>query len=247
MDMDFLKEKKALITGGTSGIGMEVARSLGELGCNVVVVGRDAQKLLDVQRTLGHGQGNGRLTAVQYDLADMEGTMEWCNDMWERYGPFDVLINNVGLGFDSVIDADPTDLDYLIRTNLTSYMALAGIFGQKMIDRRKPADILQISSMSASTKEANSSAYVASKSGVSGFTEALRKELNPHGIRVTLIEPGAVATPMQEIPEGEKEDLVDKQEMLRPQDIAGIVTFILLQPPRVNMPVVLIKPLMQVI
>ena len=99
--------------------------------------------------------------------------------------------------------------------------------------------------MSAEVQEKGSSVYVAAKAAIRGFSASLRKELNPHNIHVSLIEPGAVFTDMQESPTEELLQKVKNEEMLESQDIAGAVLFCLSQPNRCNIVSLQIKPLMQ--
>jgi NADP-dependent 3-hydroxy acid dehydrogenase YdfG len=101
--------------------------------------------------------------------------------------------------------------------------------------------------MSADTRDGNSSGYVATKSAIQGFTEALRKEANPHNIRVSLVEPGAVGTDMQSSSPQEQRVLQDKREMLHAEDIARAILFILAQDRRVSVSEIQIKPLRQFI
>jgi NADP-dependent 3-hydroxy acid dehydrogenase YdfG len=157
------------------------------------------------------------------------------------------LINNAGLPFDSVRDADATHIDYLIKTNIGAYLLLSGFFLEQMAGYGIEGDIINIGSMSADTRDGNSSGYVATKSAIQGFTEALRKEANPHNIRVSLVEPGAVGTDMQSSSPQEQRVLQDKREMLHAEDIARAILFILAQDRRVSVSEIQIKPLRQFI
>lgn len=107
--------------------------------------------------------------------------------------------------------------------------------------------IVNIGSMSADVREKNSSVYVATKSGIQGFSEALRKEVNSLGIKVTLIEPGAVGTDMQPQPPEEQRQLEANMEMLKAEDIAACVLYTLTQPKRCDMVNIQIRPHLQII
>ena len=110
-----------------------------------------------------------------------------------------MVVNNAALAYQSIMEGDYNDWQYIVQTNLLGYMACA----HEAIERMKMnggGHIVNIGSMSAHVREKNSSVYVATKSGVQGFSEALRKEVNELGIKVTLIEPGAVGTDMQQMP-----------------------------------------------
>ena len=101
--------------------------------------------------------------------------------------------------------------------------------------------------MSADLREAGSPIYVATKAAIQGFTESLRKLLNPDGIRVTLIEPGAVATPMQEKNPSEEREKIEKMEMLEADEIAQSIYYVLTQPSRCDVVMLQIRPTKQVI
>jgi NADP-dependent 3-hydroxy acid dehydrogenase YdfG len=116
------------------------------------------------------------------------------------------------------------------------------------IERMKPnkkGHIVNIGSMSADTREKDSSVYVATKAGIQGFSEALRKEVNPMGIKVTLIEPGKVGTDMQPESPSEQRKLEGKMEMLKAEDIAACVVYTLTQPKRCDVVMVQIRPHLQ--
>lgn len=101
--------------------------------------------------------------------------------------------------------------------------------------------------MSADVREENSSVYVATKSAIQGFSEALRKEVNPLGIKVSLIEPGAVDTDMQEDDPAEKKEQVKRFEMLKEEDVAWSILFCLAQPKRTDIVKLQIRPHLQLI
>jgi NADP-dependent 3-hydroxy acid dehydrogenase YdfG len=107
---------------------------------------------------------------------------------------------------------------------------------------RKQGHIIHVGSMSADVREKNSSVYVATKSAVQGFTEALRKEVNEMGIKVSLIEPGSVGTDMQEETPQEQRQKQARGEMLTAEDIARCVEYCLVQPARCDVVVVQIRP-----
>ena len=107
--------------------------------------------------------------------------------------------------------------------------------------------IINIGSMSAERREAGSSLYVATKSAVQGFTESLRKEVNQDGIRVALIEPGAVGTDLNDLPPEKQRQMEAELKMLKAEDIANYIYFILTEPQRVDVIVGEIRPHLQII
>ena len=134
----------------------------------------------------------------------------------------------------------------MIKTNLLGYIACT----REALDRMKPhkaGHIVNIGSMSADVREQGSSIYVATKSGIQGFSESLRKEVNEAGIKVTLIEPGAVGTDMQPVSVPDQRQKEENLEMLKAEDIAAAVLFTLTQPKRCDVVDLKIRPHLQII
>jgi short-subunit dehydrogenase len=156
------------------------------------------------------------------------------------------LINNAALGYGSVTEGSYQDISYIVQTNLIGYLACTQHAVKRMIEAGK-GHILNIGSMSADVREEGSSVYVATKSAIQGFSEALRKELNPKKIKVTLIEPGAVDTDMQPGTEEERKQQLDNLEMMPAEDIAMAVVFCLAQHERCDIVGMQIKPHLQII
>jgi NADP-dependent 3-hydroxy acid dehydrogenase YdfG len=157
----------------------------------------------------------------------------------------DILINNAALGYGSVMEGGYPEWEYILKSNLLGYMAMS----HEAIQRMKAngwGHIVNIGSMSADVREKDSSVYVATKSGIQGFTEALRKEVNSQGIKVTLIEPGAVGSDMQSqySPEQQRER-IEKMKMLRAEDIAACVLYTITQPKRCDVVSLQIRPHLQ--
>ncbi|HMR18450.1 MAG TPA: SDR family oxidoreductase [Sphingobacterium sp.] len=239
--------RKVFITGGTAGIGRATALLLAQKGHDVFTIGRDPSKKAGLLKDAREYGIEDRIKVLLQDLSDTELLEKTLPDIWDTNGPFDVLINNAGLAFDGVRQVDSASVDYLIKTNMGAYLYLSGFFTDRMIDHNIEGDIINVGSMSADTREGDSSGYVATKSGIQGFTEALRKEANPHNIRVSLVEPGAVGTDMQPPSPEEQRALQDKLEMLKAEDIAHAIFFILEQDRRVSISEIQIKPLRQFI
>ncbi len=245
--MEQQNKKKVCLTGGTAGIGRATTLLLAEKGYHVFLIGRDPSKLDDLLNDARERGLQDYIEALLYDLADTPTLEKTLLQIWKAHGPFNILINNAGLPFNGVRGASPESLDYLVKTNLGAYLYLSGFFMDHMVKQKIEGDIINIGSMSAHTRKAQSSVYVATKSGIQGFTEALRKEANPHNIRVSLLEPGAVGTDMQSPPLEEQLELQEKLEMLKAEDIATAILFILEQDRRVSITDMQIKPLRQFI
>ena len=134
----------------------------------------------------------------------------------------------------------------MVETNLLGYMAMA----HEAIERMKAqggGHIVNIGSMNAEEHSANSSVYVATKSGIEGFSASLRKEVNELGIKVSLIEPGLVGTDMQKETPAKQRQMEEEMKMLKAEDIAANILYVLTQPKRCDVIVLQLRPHMQLI
>jgi NADP-dependent 3-hydroxy acid dehydrogenase YdfG len=235
-----------LVTGGTTGIGRETAMELAALGANVLICGTDQQHLDEALKDSG-SRSNGELNGILADTSRAEGVaaiFEEADKLFDRR--LDVLINNAALAYQDVTAGSFEDIELIIRTNILGYLACTKEAIQRMKER-KQGHIINIGSMSADVRETGSSVYVTTKSGVQGFSESLRKEVNESGIKVTLIEPGAVGTDMQPVSQEEQQSKQENLEMLVPDDIAGAVLYALAQPARCDVIDIKIRPHLQLI
>lgn len=189
---------------------------------------------------------NATILGATTDLSDEKGIAKVFAMFEKEYGALDILINNAGLGAESVTTGEYKEWEYIIHTNLLSYMACANAAATIMKTHKK-GHIVNVGSMSAETSEAGSSVYVASKAGIRGFSSSLRKEVNPTGIKVTLIEPGAVSTDMQPGDSAAHDKKIKKMVMLEAEDIAASIFYCLTQPERCNVISLQIRPLKQII
>lgn len=240
--LESVNGKNILITGGTTGIGRSAAILLAAQGAQIMIFGRHEQELKDaihdIQAT------GGTVTGLTADASSPEDIRRVFKEVDRQMGRLDILINNAALGYNSVMEGEYKDWQYIVSTNLLGYMAMA----HEAIERMKvhgQGHILNVGSMSADVREKNSSVYVATKAGIQGFSEALRKEVNPLGIKVTLIEPGSVGTDMQPQTPDEQRKLQEKMEMLKSEDIAASILYALTQPKRCDVVVIQIRPHLQ--
>ncbi len=190
--MSSIREKVAVVTGSTRGIGRTIAEALAKQGARVVVSGRKAE---DVERTVEGMRGaglevRGKACDVR-EYSDAEGLMRFAA---EDAGGVDILVNNAGLGiFRHVADISPEEWDQVIDTNLTGvfYCCHAAI---PFLRKRGGGYILNISSLAGKNAFNDGTAYNASKFGLEGFSEALMLDLRHENIKVSYIMPGSVST-----------------------------------------------------
>lgn len=240
-----IKDKKVLITGGTTGIGRATAILLATQGARVMVFGRNERDLLSAIKDIKEISGSDAygLTA---DSSTKEGLISVYDDVDKKLGGLDVLINNAGIGGGNLVKAEYEDWKKILDTNVLGYLA----FSKYAIDRMLPnkvGHIVNIGSYSAVDRGADHEVYVASKAAVQAFSESLRKTYNPKGIKVSLIEPGSVGTDMpSETPE-EQRKLEAEGKMLAAEEIAQAVLFCLMQPKRSEVMTIQIKPHQQFI
>ncbi len=241
--------KNILITGGTTGIGRAIAILLASMGARIMIFGRHREELDAALEELDKAMKDPEKPwrnrcGMAADVSNMEDVIAVFKRFDEEFGPIDVLINNAAIGYGSVLEGSHEEREYLLSTDVDGYLMCAHEAAKRM-KKNGSGHIINIGSMSAEVQEKGSSVYVAAKAAIRGFSASLRKELNPHNIHVSLIEPGAVFTDMQESPTEELLQKVKNEEMLESQDIAGAVLFCLSQPNRCNIVSLQIKPLMQ--
>ena len=227
-------DRAALITGGSSGIGMAIARALGEDGYRLTISARRPDKLeAAAQRLRDDGFDVESLPA---NMANEEEIKKLVEAHGERCGRLDVLINNAGLGIGgAVADAETKKLDLQLNVNLRAVYLLA----REAIPMLKEAGAEHGKALMANTASYAGkhgqgwlAAYSATKFGVVGLSQALHKELSRDGIQVTALCPGFVATPMTDWIEGQ----VPKEEMIQPEDIAEGIRFLLRTSPNCVVP-----------
>ena len=248
-ELQSLAGKAVVLTGGTTGIGRATAHLLASEGCRVLIYGREEaalqDALKDIRAAAGHGGEVYGLTADQSHREDVKRVFVEAD---ARLGGVDILINNAALGAQSILDTDYGEWEYVVQTNLLGYMACC----REALDRmtpRKTGHIVNVGSMSAKVRESGSDVYVATKSGIEGFSEALRKKVNDLGIKVTLIEPGLVGTDMTEdqVPREQQAQKEQEGEMMTAEDLAQSILYTLVQPPRCDVALVQIRPHKQAI
>jgi 3-oxoacyl-[acyl-carrier protein] reductase len=182
-----LKNAKVLITGGSGGIGLEVAKQLIAQGAKVAICGRNQEKLDHAARSIG-------ALPILADVSKESDVMRMVATIIREFGDFNVLINNAAFGFFGLLVDTPTDkFNELLATNLTGAMVTARESAKHFVSKGY-GNIVNISSTAGLAGFANGTAYVATKFALKGMTECWRHELRKHNIRVMLVNPSEVQT-----------------------------------------------------
>jgi NAD(P)-dependent dehydrogenase (short-subunit alcohol dehydrogenase family) len=211
-----LKGNVALITGASRGIGLAVARALASEGCNLVITGRDRPALDRASRELS--KQRIAVLAVAGDVSDPSAVENLCQQIRSRFRRLDILVNNAGIGH---ANRSVADLEYevwreVLRTNLDG-MFLVTHFALPLMKRG--GSIVNNLSIAAKRVFPGSAAYNASKHAALGFSNTLREELRPRGIRVIAVLPGATDTAIWK----ELWPEAPRKKMMSPETIAVAV------------------------
>jgi NAD(P)-dependent dehydrogenase (short-subunit alcohol dehydrogenase family) len=218
-------ERAAIVTGASSGIGLAIARVLGEEGYGLTVAARRPEKLEAAAEGL---KADGfDVQSIAVNISDEAQIKQVVDAHRERFGRLDVLVNNAGVGVgESVADIATKKLDMQLDINLRSivlfYRECMPMLREAAAEHRN-ALVVNTSSISGKHGEAWLSVYSATKHGVVGWTEAMNKEIGKEGIKSTALCPAFVDTPMTDF----VKEHVPAEEMIRPEDIAESVRFLL--------------------
>lgn len=239
--MGTLDGRTALITGGGSGIGAEIARTLADNGCRVAIAGRRESRLQEVvdssdKEILFH-------TCDVADRADVASLFQWAS---ESLGPIDILINSAGINIAkrSMADLDPADWDRLIQINATgAYNCIREVLPQ--MREKQDGVIVNISSVAGIRAGLlGGVAYNASKFAMSALSLTVGEEERENGIRLTSIYPGEVETPI--LDERPVEVSAEhRARILQPADLAAATLMVVSLPPRARVPELVMIPTTQ--
>ncbi len=188
-----LDGKRALVTGASSGIGLGCAAALAEVGAEVVLAARGADKLAQAVEAVN--QSGWKAEALTLDVADVTASA----DAVAAAGPFDVLVNSAGLARHSpAVDTDPADYDAVMNVNVRGAYFLSTAVARGLTAAGRPGSIIHISSQMAHVGGVDRAVYCASKHAMEGFVKAMAIEWGGNGIRVNTICPTFVRTPLTE-------------------------------------------------
>jgi NADP-dependent 3-hydroxy acid dehydrogenase YdfG len=240
----------ALVTGASSGIGEATARMLAERGAAVAIVARRADRLealgAEIEST------GGRALAIEADVTDREQAEAAVRRSVEELGRLDVLVNNAGVMLlGPIVDAPVEEWETMVQVNLlgllyTAHAALPHLLEAAAGEPRQVADMVNISSVAGRVARSGSGVYNATKHAVGAFSESLRQEVTGRQVRISLIEPGAVATELTEHNRPEIRDQIKQRfgdfDILQAEDIADAIGYVVSRPRHVAINEVLVRP-----
>ncbi len=231
-----------IITGAGSGIGAACALEFGRLGARLTLASLPTPGLADTVAAV-HNVG-GAATPVEMDVRDPEAVRQLIDGAVERFGRLDFLLANAGIADQELAaEGDPAVWRRLIETNLLGVMYCVR-YALPHMQRQRAGHILLMGSLSGRDAYVGEPAYIASKFGLIGFGHSVRKEAGRYGIRVTIVEPGAVDTPLTR-GAPKVRPLIESINPLQPADVARAVVFAYQQPPHVVITELALRPLNQ--
>lgn len=240
-----MKEKIALVTGASSGIGAATARAMAAAGATVVAGARRVERLEELAAS-----ADGEVFPLALDVTDEQSVRAAVATATDRFGGLDVVVNNAGVMLSGpILGADTAEWDRMVRTNLLGTLYVTHAALPHLLARK--GTLVQISSTSGRTASAMGGVYAATKFGVNAFTESLRQEVTERGVRVVAIEPGMVDTELADhIADDEIRAMARKMagsmRTLRPEDVAAAVLYAVGQPGHVAVNEILLRPTDQV-
>ncbi len=186
-----LSGKVALITGGGTGIGLDMAKCFVQSGATVIITGRREEVLQEAVQEIGQGAHY-----MVNDVSDLSQTSHLVQQIVSQFGQIDILVNNAGINMKKhAVEVSDEEFNRIIQTNLNAVFALTREVGKHMLER-KSGSIIMISSMAAYYGIDRVAAYASSKTGIYGLVRVLASEWSQHGIRVNAIAPGFIETAM---------------------------------------------------
>jgi NAD(P)-dependent dehydrogenase (short-subunit alcohol dehydrogenase family) len=234
-------ERAAIVTGASSGIGLAIARELGQEGFAMTVAARRPEKLDDAAK--GLADEGFDVQAVAANLSQEDDIKRVVDAHSQRFGRLDVLVNNAGLGFAASVDDITTKwLDMQLNVNVRSivlfYRECLPMLERAGADHRN-ALVVNTASIAGKRGAPGNAVYSATKHAVVGWTDSMNGELSARGIKSTALCPAWVDTPMTDFVKGE----VPAEEMIRPEDVAESVRYLLKVSPACVIPeIMFIRP-----
>ncbi len=240
----------ALVTGASSGIGEATARRLAEGGAAVAAVARRGDRLGQLVAAIE--SGGGRAVAIEADVGERAQAEDAVSRAVSELGRLDIVVNNAGVMLlGPILDSPVSEWERMVEVNLlgllyVSKAALPHLLEAAAGEPRRVADLVNVSSVAGRVARLGSGVYNATKHGVGAFSESLRQEVTGRHVRVSLVEPGAVATELvshnrPEIQEQLRTRFGDL-ERLESVDIADAISYVVTRPRHVAINEVLVRP-----
>jgi 3-oxoacyl-[acyl-carrier protein] reductase len=212
-----LRGASVLVTGGSSGIGRAITKTLAEAGARVAITGRDEKRLAEAAQALN-------ALPIRADVTDEGDVRRTYDEVLKAFGQLDVLVNNAGKGlFKPLVEMQRSEFDAVLATNMTGAMLMAREAAKHFISMQR-GNLVNIGSTSSHRGAPNGTAYYASKAALRSMTECWRAELRQHNIRVFLINPSEVLTGFAAASGFEQKDNPSK---LRAEEVAHAVKAVL--------------------
>ncbi|MBL8221523.1 MAG: SDR family oxidoreductase [Bryobacterales bacterium] len=233
-----LAGQKAMVTGGSRGIGLAITRMLMECGVDVAICARNERVLEAAVGELSEqvrGEGKGKVVGHACDVTDVEQVRKFFTYADDKLGSLNILVNNAGIGvFRSVADLSPEEWRVTLDTNLTSVYHFCHLAMERFRHGRG-GFIVNISSLAGRNAFAGGAAYNASKFGLNGFSEAMMLDHRNDNVRVCSVMPGSVSTEFSG-----SHGVADWK--IQPEDVAEVVRMVLEMPERTMVSRVEIRP-----
>ncbi len=223
-----LKDKVALVTGASQGIGRATSLALAEAGAKVAIAARNTEKLASLAAEIA--AAGGEALAVPMDVADPAQVKTGFQQLLAKFGKLDILVNNAAITRDTLaLRMKLEDWEAVLRTNLTgAHLCIQQALGAML--KQRAGRIINITSVVAETGNAGQANYVASKAGLIGLTRAIAVEVASRNITVNAIAPGFIATPMTD---PLSQEIKDKMKSMIPlgrfgtdRDVAAAIVFL---------------------
>lgn len=250
MATERLDKTVALVTGASSGIGEATALALARAGASVGLVARRGARLVDLAARIA-ATGSQAL-AIEADITDDAGAREAVARVVREFGRLDTLVNNAGVMLlGAIVDADTSEWARMIDLNVTALLqtthaALPHLLAAAESEPRRVADVVNVSSVAGRVARSGSGVYNASKWAVNAFSESLRQEVTKRHVRISLVEPGAVATELASHNKPAVREMMQQRfgniERLDAGDIADAVAYVVTRPRHVAINEMLVRP-----
>jgi clavulanate-9-aldehyde reductase len=244
-----LSGRVVAITGASSGIGVATTFACARAGAAVALAARRGERIASIAERI-NAEG-GKAVALPTDVTDERQARAFIEAANERLGEVDALVNNAGVMYvGPVLEAPTEEWRQMVDVNLMGLLYCTKAALEGMVER-EAGDVVNVGSVAGRHARAGWSVYNMTKFGVAAFSEALRQEVTGSGVRVTVIEPGVVATELQEHSrDGVREGLIAGLDGMRPlaaDDVAEAIVYALSRPPHVSVNQLMLRPTDQVV